>query len=85
MLELAGKPNSFPPLLSPRYSLDDEWLSTVRAADRILVLRQSVILEEGDHDGLLRRGGHYAEPYNTYFRTRRWGMSRRGWRSWTGG
>ena len=68
MLELAGKPNSFPPLLSPRYSLDDEWLSTVRAADRILVLRQGVILEEGDHDGLLQRGGHYAELYNTYFR-----------------
>jgi ATP-binding cassette subfamily B protein len=43
-------------------------LSTVRAADRILVLRQGVILEEGDHDGLLQRGGHYAELYNTYFR-----------------
>ncbi len=43
-------------------------LSTVRAADRILVLRQGVILEEGDHDGLLKRGGHYAELYNTYFR-----------------
>jgi len=40
----------------------------VRAADRILVLRQSVILEEGDHDGLLRRGGHHVELYNTYFR-----------------
>jgi ATP-binding cassette subfamily B protein len=43
-------------------------LSTVRAADRILVLRQGVILEEGDHDGLLQRGCHYAELYNTYFR-----------------
>ena len=40
----------------------------MRAADRILVLRQGVILEEGDHDGLLQRGGHYAELYNTYFR-----------------
>jgi ATP-binding cassette subfamily B protein len=39
-------------------------LSTVRAADRIIVLRQGVIIEEGDHDGLLRRGGHYAELYN---------------------
>jgi ATP-binding cassette subfamily B protein len=43
-------------------------LSTVRAADRIVVLRQGAILEEGDHDSLLRRGGHYAELYNTYFR-----------------
>jgi len=43
-------------------------LSTVRAADRIIVLRQGAILEEGDHDSLLGRGGHYAELYNTYFR-----------------
>jgi ATP-binding cassette subfamily B protein len=43
-------------------------LSTVRAADRIIVLRQGAILEEGDHEALLRRGGHYAELYNTYFR-----------------
>jgi len=43
-------------------------LSTVRAADRIIVLRQGAILEEGDHDSLLRGGGHYAELYNTYFR-----------------
>jgi ATP-binding cassette subfamily B protein len=43
-------------------------LSTVRAADRIIVLRQGAILEEGDHDSLLRRAGHYAELYNTYFR-----------------
>ena len=43
-------------------------LSTVRAADRIIVLRQGSILEQGDHDALLRQGGHYAELYNTYFR-----------------
>jgi ATP-binding cassette subfamily B protein len=43
-------------------------LSTVRAADRIIVLREGVILEEGDHASLLQRGGHYAELYNTYFR-----------------
>jgi len=43
-------------------------LSTVRAADRIVVLRQGRILEEGNHDSLLARGGHYAELYNTYFR-----------------
>jgi ABC-type multidrug transport system fused ATPase/permease subunit len=43
-------------------------LSTIRHADRIIVLRKGAILEEGDHEALLMRGGHYAELYNTYFR-----------------
>ena len=43
-------------------------LSTVRAADRIIVLEQGKIIEEGDHEDLLARGGHYATLYNTYFR-----------------
>jgi ATP-binding cassette subfamily B protein len=43
-------------------------LSTVRASDRIIVLRQGSIIEEGNHDRLLTSGGHYAELYNTYFR-----------------
>lgn len=43
-------------------------LSTIRNADRIIVLRQGEIIEEGDHEALLARGGHYAELYNTYFR-----------------
>jgi ABC-type multidrug transport system fused ATPase/permease subunit len=43
-------------------------LSTVRAADRIIVLRDGQIIEEGDHEGLLSAGGHYAELYTTYFR-----------------
>jgi ATP-binding cassette subfamily B protein len=43
-------------------------LSTVRNADRIIVLRQGQIIEQGDHEGLLLDGGHYAELYNTYFR-----------------
>ncbi|MFK7803691.1 MAG: ABC transporter ATP-binding protein [Anaerolineae bacterium] len=43
-------------------------LSTVREADRIIVLRQGEIIEQGDHDGLLKQDGHYAELYNTYFR-----------------
>jgi ATP-binding cassette subfamily B protein len=43
-------------------------LSTVRNADRIIVLEKGRIVEEGDHKGLLARGGHYAELYNTYFR-----------------
>ena len=43
-------------------------LSTVRAADRIIVLENGQIIEEGDHDRLLSSGGHYADLYNTYFR-----------------
>jgi ATP-binding cassette subfamily B protein len=43
-------------------------LSTVKAADRIIVLRKGQIIEQGNHDQLMRQGGHYAELYNTYFR-----------------
>jgi ATP-binding cassette subfamily B protein len=43
-------------------------LSTVRNADRIIVLKQGQIIEDGNHRGLLEQGGHYAELYNTYFR-----------------
>jgi ATP-binding cassette, subfamily B, bacterial len=43
-------------------------LSTVKAADRIIVLEKGHIIEEGDHKELLSHGGHYATLYNTYFR-----------------
>ncbi len=43
-------------------------LSTVKAADRIVVMKKGAIIEQGSHDGLLSQGGHYAELYNTYFR-----------------
>lgn len=43
-------------------------LSTVRSADRIIVLRKGAIIEQGSHERLLAQGGHYAELYNTYFR-----------------
>jgi len=43
-------------------------LSTVRHADRIIVLKAGRIIEQGNHASLLRQGGHYAELYNTYFR-----------------
>ena len=43
-------------------------LSTVRHADRIIVLREGAIIEQGSHDTLMTSAGHYAELYNTYFR-----------------
>ena len=39
-------------------------LSTVRNADRIIVLEGGKIVEEGDHDALLKRNGVYAELYS---------------------
>ena len=43
-------------------------LSTVKSADRILVLEKGKIIEEGTHESLLKDSGYYAELYNTYFR-----------------
>jgi ATP-binding cassette subfamily B protein len=43
-------------------------LSTVKSADRIIVLQQGQIIEQGSHRQLLNQGGHYAELYDTYFR-----------------
>ncbi|MGW4098614.1 ABC transporter ATP-binding protein [Mycobacterium sp. NPDC004974] len=42
-------------------------LSTVRAADLILVIEDGRIVERGTHRELLARGGRYAELYDTQF------------------
>ena len=42
-------------------------LSTVRSADRIVVLEGGRIVEQGSHGELVRRGGLYAQLYATYF------------------
>ncbi len=43
-------------------------LSTVLKADRILVLKDGVIAEEGDHESLLEKNGIYRELFETQFR-----------------
>ena len=43
-------------------------LSTILKADRILVVRDGVIAEEGTHEELLALGGTYRELYETQFR-----------------
>jgi ATP-binding cassette subfamily B protein len=40
-------------------------LATIRDADRIIVLQQGRILEEGSHDELMRRGGLYHRLYTS--------------------
>lgn len=42
-------------------------LSTIRNADRILVLKDGDIVEQGTHESLLEANGFYAELYNSQF------------------
>jgi ATP-binding cassette subfamily B protein len=42
-------------------------LSTVRAADQILVVERGRIVERGTHEELLAAGGRYTELYRTQF------------------
>ena len=43
-------------------------LNTIRQADRILVLKDGKLLEQGSHDQLLKQGGFYSELYNSQLR-----------------
>ena len=42
-------------------------LSTIRDADLILVVKDGNIIEQGNHETLLKRNGFYAELYNSQF------------------
>jgi len=43
-------------------------LSTIRDADRILVINEGRIVERGDHEELLARGGFYHNLYMSQFK-----------------
>lgn len=42
-------------------------LSTIREADVILVMKDGHIVEQGNHEELLKKGGFYAELYHSQF------------------
>ncbi len=42
-------------------------LSTIKNADNILVMQNGDIIEQGDHETLLAKGGVYADLYNSQF------------------
>ena len=42
-------------------------LSTIRDADCILVMNHGTIIEQGNHEELMRKNGFYADLYNSQF------------------
>ena len=42
-------------------------LSTIRSADTILVVRDGAIVEQGDHESLMKKSGFYASLYRAQF------------------
>ena len=42
-------------------------LSTIKEADRILVMKDGKIIEQGTHESLLEKNGFYAQLYNSQF------------------
>ena len=44
-------------------------LSTIKNSDTILVMKDGNIIEQGDHNELMDKGGFYSELYNSQFAT----------------
>ena len=60
--------NAFAKLMKGRTSfIVAHRLSTIRHADRILVMKDGKIIEQGTHESLMDQGGFYKELYNSQF------------------
>lgn len=53
-------------------------LETIKDADRILVIDEGRIVEEGSHDELLRNGSFYSDMYNDYIEAIKWNLRAKG-------
>jgi ATP-binding cassette subfamily B protein len=49
-------------------------LSTVRGADKIVVIDRGRLAEEGDHDRLVKAGGRYSRMWELYSGAMNWGI-----------
>lgn len=60
--------NAFAKLMEGRTSfIVAHRLSTIRNADKILVMKDGKIIEQGTHESLMAQGGFYKELYNSQF------------------
>ena len=53
-------------------------LSTIRSADKIIVMENGRVAEEGVHDDLVAKNGKYATMWKAYNETASWAMQRKG-------
>ena len=47
-------------------------LSTIKNADKILVVNDGKLVEEGTHDSLLKEDGIYTKMWNDYQKSIKW-------------
>ena len=52
---------------SVSYTHLDVYKRQIKDADLILVMKDGDIIEQGTHDALLKKGGFYADLYNSQF------------------
>ncbi|HDT6988008.1 TPA: ABC transporter ATP-binding protein, partial [Staphylococcus aureus] len=50
-------------------------LSTIQHADQIMVLGKQRILEKGNHNQLIKQGGHYKQMWDMHIGVKEWGVS----------